>query len=263
MTSNFSRRSFLGLGGAALASTPAMLQGADLAELAISFIQVSDTHVSRNRLVDTRQGYDVPAEESVRRTVAAVKAINECSLPYELIVHTGDVAHTRETDEDFDLARKLLQFEKPTYYVAGNHDVGYSQTDRYRPRFEAHFGSSNRAFEPRPGLRFVLFDSQPLDNHAPEEHHEQAFRRLDELLTPAKPTVLFCHSPGVASFHVNQLFPGWPDELMRRWITRMKDGGVFTDSFVDFANTLAYRKHPSIRSLRQPQSVAKSVIISK
>lgn len=222
------RRSFLRTALAFPVFARAKLQGApELSRVRLSFIQVSDTHVSVNRLFDPKQGYDVSAEESIRRTRAVVAAINECSLPYEFIVHTGDVAHTRETTADFDLARELLQFRRPAYFVPGNHDVGYSETPRYLPAFEERFGKANQAFEPAAGLRFVLFNSQPLDHRAPEEHRVQAFRVLDELLKPPKPTILFCHAMGLASFHLNRLFPGWPEEVLKAWVSRMKAGGVF------------------------------------
>ncbi len=221
------RRSFLlGAAGSA-ASRKARPLAADLTGIDFSFIQVTVTHVSRNRLFDARRGYDVPADESIRRTREAVKAINDCSLPYELIVHTGDVAHTRNTTEDFDLARELHQFKRPAYYIPGNHDVGYSETHKYRPAFEERFGKANQAIEPVPGLRLALFDSQPLDNRAPEAHREEAFQHLDRILTPPKPTILFCHVMGLQSFHVNQLWPGWPADVMNRWTDRMKRGGVF------------------------------------
>ena len=221
-----SRRSFLQTGVVACAAKPAFPLLAELSDIELSFIQVTDTHVSNKRLLDRRRGYDVPADESIRRCRAAVQAINECSLPHELIIHTGDVAHTRDTNEDFDLARELHQFKKPAYYIPGNHDLGYSQTDKYRPAFEERFGKANQAIEPVPGLRFALFDSQPLDPRASDEHREQAYSHLDRILTPSKPTILFCHVMGLESFYVNQLFDGWPQETMRRWCSRMRDGGV-------------------------------------
>ena len=122
------RRTFLGIGAAAVAVPLAPPLAAKLEEIDFSFIHVTDTHVSKQRLYDARRGFDVPSEESIRRCRAAVKAINECSLPHELIFHTGDVAHTRESTDDFDLGRELHQFRKPAFYVPGNHDVGYSQT---------------------------------------------------------------------------------------------------------------------------------------
>ena len=200
---------------------------ADLDQVDLSFIQISDTHVSTNRLFSERRAFDVPAEESVRRCRAAVKAVNDCTLPYDLVIHTGDVAHTRETNDDFDLARELHQFKRDAYFLPGNHDLGYSRTDEYRPAFEERFGKTNVAIEPHPKLRFALFDSQPLDPRGGGgSNSEKAFERLDKILTPARPTVLFCHSMGLESYHVNQLWRGWPAETMRRWTRRMKEGGV-------------------------------------
>jgi len=216
----------LALGGVALAGGPSLLRGQELADLEFSFLQVSDTHVSTERLVDTRQGYDVPSEISIFRTREVVKAINECTMPHELIVHTGDQAHTRYRDDDYDLAHKLLQFEKPAYHVPGNHDLGYSETPKFLPRWEERFGKANQAFEPIDGLRFVMFNSQPLDTRSPNAHRQEAMALLDKLLTPSQPTILFCHVVGLPSFHINQLFPGWPDIIMQPWVSRMKEGGV-------------------------------------
>jgi|GEM_PF-1875622 3',5'-cyclic AMP phosphodiesterase CpdA len=229
MAHAINRRSFirLGAGAAALATLPRSFSGADIRDVEFSFIQVSDTHVSKRPLVDKRRNYDVSSEESIRRCRAVVKAINECSLPYSLIVHTGDVAHTRDTTEDFDLARELLRFNREAYYVPGNHDVGYSQTDGFRKLFEERFGVCNRSFDVAPGLRIALFDSQPLDPRASREDREAAFGRLDKILTPAKPTILFCHVVGVPSFFNNQLQEAWPEEIMLPWTKRLKDGGVF------------------------------------
>jgi predicted phosphodiesterase len=225
MAKDFTRRAFLGMGAGAL-WTPREL-AAQLEKIEFSFIHVTDTHVSRERLYDPRRSFDVPAEESIRRCRAAVEEINRCSLPHELIVHTGDVAHTRDTNDDFDLARELHVFKKPAYYVPGNHDLGYSQTGQFRPAFEERFGKANQAFEPVAGLRLAMFDSQPLDPRAGPEDREQAFRELDRILTPPKPTILCCHVMGLESFYLNKLADGWPASLMQRWTNRMKTGGVF------------------------------------
>jgi len=226
MLLKLSRRSFLLGSGAVVASRPATPLTPELAGIDFSFIQVSDTHVSKRRLYSKRRGYDVPASESVRRCRAVVKAINSCTLPYDVVIHTGDVAHTRETNEDFDLARELLTFERKTHYIPGNHDVGYSRTGDYLPAFEQRFGKADVAFEPVSGLRFSLFNSQPLDVRCGDADREKAFARLDRILTPARPTLLFCHVMGLPSFHVNRLWDGWPRGTMKRWTDRMKEGGV-------------------------------------
>jgi 3',5'-cyclic AMP phosphodiesterase CpdA len=226
MLLKLSRRDFFMSGLACVAATRSTALGADLGNVDLSFIQVSDTHVSTQRLYSERRAFDVPAEESVRRCRAMVTAVNKCTLPYDLVVHTGDVAHTRDTTDDYDLARELIQLERTNYFLPGNHDVGYSTTHEYRPAFEERFGKTNVAIEPAEGLRFVLFDSQPLDNRCGEEDREWAFGQLDRLLTPAKPTILFCHVMGLPSYHVNRVWRGWPQSTMNRWTARMKEGGV-------------------------------------
>ena len=221
------RRTFLGMGAAAIATRLSPPLAAKFEDISFSFIHVTDTHVSKQRLYDARRGFDVASEESIRRCRATVKAINECALPHELIVHTGDVAHTRESTDDFDLGRELHQFQKPAYYVPGNHDVGYSQTGKFRAPFEERFGKSNQAIEPTPGLRLAMFDSQPLDPRSSDEDREEAFHQLERVLSPAKPTILCCHVTGLASFYLNKLEPGWPEAIMQRWTGRLKKGGVF------------------------------------
>lgn len=215
------------MGAATVAAPLAPRLAAKLEDIEFSFIHVTDTHVSRQRLYDARRGFDVSSDESIRRCQAAVKAINECSLPHDVILHTGDVAHTRETNDDFDLGRELHQFKKPAYYVPGNHDVGYGQTGKFLPAFEERFGKSNQAIEPVPGLRLAMFNSQPLDPRSNDEDREQAFRQLDSILSPAKPTIFCCHVTGVPSFYLNKMDPGWPEAEMLRWTTRLNEGGVF------------------------------------
>lgn len=226
MLLKLSRRDFIAAGAALVAGPRATPLSPELEGVDLSFIQLTDTHVSTRRLFSKRQAFDVPSEDSIHRCREVVKAINGCTLPYEMVIHTGDVAHTRETDDDYDLARELHQFDRKTWFLPGNHDLGYSTTHNYRPRFEERFGKTNVSFEPHPGLRFVLFDSQPLDPRCGDEDREWAFKQLDRLLTPSRPTVLFCHCMGLSSFHVNRLWKGWPPAIMDRWTKLMKEGGV-------------------------------------
>ena len=221
------RREFIRLSAAAAAAAhaPTALPQ-EIENVDFSFIQITDTHLSKKRLYSRRRQYDVPSEESIRRGRAAVADINNCSLAYEMVVHTGDLVETRNTTEDYDLAQEVLQFDKKVYFIPGNHDVGYSETDKYLPAFEERFGPANHSIEPAPGLRFSFLNSQPLDPRASDEHRERAFAELDRILTPAKPTILFCHVMGLPSFHLNRLFPGWPEETMTRWTDRMNKGGV-------------------------------------
>jgi hypothetical protein len=200
---------------------------AELSRIEFSFIQLTDTHLSRRRLYSERQGYDVPSEESIRRSRAVVADINQCKLPYEMIVHTGDLAETRDTVEDYDLAQEILQFDAKTVFLPGNHDVGYSETPRYRAEFDKRFGRCDYTLEPVPGLRFAFFDSQPLDPRCGDQNREAAFQALEKMLAEQQPTILFCHAMGLESFYLNRLFPGWPQKTMDRWTKIMNAAGVF------------------------------------
>lgn len=221
MVSTLSRRRFI-LSGAFAAASAAQKTQEEL-----SFIQVTDTHVSVRPLVSERLGYNVSAQESVRRCTAVVRDINHSTLPHDFVIHTGDVAHGRETPDDFDMARELLRFRKAAYYVPGNHDLGYSQTAKYRPAFEKRFGPASQAFQPIRNVRITLFDSLPLDFRASEADRKEAFAGLERVLTPRMPTILCCHVTGVASFHSGRFHEAWPPETMLQWVGSLKAGGVF------------------------------------
>ena len=79
MPEKISRRTLLqmGAGAAAMASySPAALL-ADVKDIELSFIQVSDTHVSNWPLVSKRRNYNVSSDESIRRCRSVVKAMAE------------------------------------------------------------------------------------------------------------------------------------------------------------------------------------------
>lgn len=227
MSGYLNRRELLRLGAAtfAVAHSPRILLSAGLAGADFSFIQLTDTHLSRSRMLSKSKGYDVSSKESIRRSRATVQEIERCALPYELILHTGDLADTTR-DEDLDLAQEILRFSKPTYFVPGNHDIGYSEAGKNLPGFEKRFGKANQSIEPVAGLRIVLFNSQPLDPRASEKDREEAFAELEKMLTQPMPTILACHCMGFESFYNNQMDPGWPQATRDRWTGMMKKGGV-------------------------------------
>ena len=220
------RREFVGLGvaSAVLTYAPAALS-AEMSGVNFSFVQLTDTHLSRSRIRSESRGYDVSSDASIFHSRETVKAIERCILPYELVLHTGDLADNRQ-EQDLDLAQEVLQFSRPTYFIPGNHDVGYSDMERYLPQFEERFGKANRSIEPTAGLRMVFFNSQPLDPRGREEERDAAFRELEQMLADPMPTILLCHCMGLESFYNNQMDGGWPQALMVRWTGLMKRGGV-------------------------------------
>lgn len=219
------RREIIRLGAStALAVAPVALS-ARMSGVNFSFIQLTDSHLSRSRIHSKRKDYDVSSKESIRHNRAAVKEINRCSLPYELVIHTGDLAD-RPEPEDLDLAQEILQFRQPALFIPGNHDVGYNGMERYLPPFEQRFGKANRAVEPTAGLRLVFFNSQPLDPRGDARTREETYRDLERMMARPMPTIVLCHCMGLESFYNNQMDAGWPAETMQRWTDVMKRGGV-------------------------------------
>jgi hypothetical protein len=181
------RRSFLGLTGTGIlaASMPrSVFPGIeDKALPDYSFIQLTDTHV--------------PDESGIVGTRAVVEAINNFSLPYDSIIHTGDVSHSHGNAEDMRKAHELLRFKKKAYFIPGNADITFEEPDKYEPVFEYEFGPCNHSFMPVPGLRFALFNSQALSDRAGKPIREEAFEKLKMMLSPSMPTILFCHAIGM------------------------------------------------------------------
>lgn len=214
---HLNRRTFLGVAGtgtlAALIPTSGGATTTHTTCPTLSFLQLSDTHI--------------PTTSGLARTRRVVEAIQTCSLPYDLIVHTGDVSHGRGNVDDMTHAHRVLTFTKPTYFVPGNHDVTFDHPEAYEPVFSRLFGPCNHAFSPVPGVRFVLLNSQALSDRADAFIREQALEDLTNLLSPSMPTIVFCHATGLPDFYENTMHPGWNTDTMTTWAAIMKHGGVF------------------------------------
>lgn len=213
----FTRRSFLkmaGVGATVAATFPQSIfaKNKENSIVNFSFIQLTDTHI--------------PDESGVERSKEVVDAINNFSMPYEMVIHTGDVSNGSGSPEDMKKAFELLKFEKRAYFVPGNHDVTFDHPEKYENIFEGVFGSCNHSFLPFPNLRFVLFNSQPLSDRCQKYVRDQAFSQLEKLLTPSMPTILFCHATGLPDFYQNQMHDGWCKETMNKWADIMMKGDV-------------------------------------
>jgi 3',5'-cyclic AMP phosphodiesterase CpdA len=101
-------------GGGAAAAGKAGSGYASASSEALTFIQISDTHI----------GFAKPANpdpaETLRETVGLIKA-----LPKQpsFIIHTGDITHLA-TPEQFDQAQAILaELNLPIHFVPGEHDI--------------------------------------------------------------------------------------------------------------------------------------------
>lgn len=213
------RRSFLkmaGVGTTIVAAFPKSIfaESKGNSSTNFSFIQLTDTHI--------------PDESGVDRSKEVVDAINNFSMPYEMVIHTGDVSNGLGSPEDMKKAFELLKFNKKTYFVPGNADVTFDHPEKYENTFKSVFGSCNHSFLPLSNLRFVLFNSQPLSDRCQKDFREQTLSRLQNLLSPSMPTILFCHATGLPDFYQNQMHDGWHEETMQKWADTMMEGGVVT-----------------------------------
>ena len=211
------RRNFLKLAGLGTlaAVVPKIAYSAQENEnTSFAFVQVTDTHV--------------PNKSGLLRSPKAVEAINNLSLPYDLIIHTGDVSHGHGDRVGMEKAREMLTFKKKTWFVPGNHDVTFDHSEKHEPAFEEVFGNPcYHAIVPRKGLRFVFFNSQPLSSRADAAVRETAYTKLEKTLTPKMPTILFCHATGLPDFYSNKMHGGWGKKTLDRWTAIMRKGGVF------------------------------------
>lgn len=213
---DISRRSFLKLAGAGTiaATLPKTVFAAQPQRTFTdySFVQVTDTHI--------------PDPGGIERSRKVVDAVNALSLPYEIVIHTGDASNGHGDPGDMKRAHELLRFAKKTYFIPGNADITFDHPERFESVFAGIFGPCDQVFYPVPGLRFVLFNSQPLSDRAETTVREQAFARLNKMLQPSMPTLVFCHATGMPDFYVNVLHRGWKEKTMRRWAEMMTRGGV-------------------------------------
>jgi predicted MPP superfamily phosphohydrolase len=213
----FTRRSFLKMAGVGTiaATFPRSIFAESNGDNSpnFSFIQLTDTHI--------------PDENGIERSKKVVDAINNFSMPYEMIIHTGDVSDGMGNSEDMKKALALLQFKKKAYFLPGNADVTFDHPEKHENTFKSIFGSCNQSILPFPNLRFVLFNSQPLSNECANDIREIAFSRLINMLTPSMPTILFCHATGLPDFYQNKMHDGWQEKTMKKWAKIMMQGGVF------------------------------------
>ncbi len=139
--------------------------------MALTFIQISDTHIGPTRDFDY---YGYRPIETLERLVDHLNGLPERPA---FIVHTGDVAQ-RENPACYLEARPVLErLTVPVYYVCGNHD----DADLLRDLLGAPAHGSGRSGMPLDysfsvdGERFIVLDAHsdavedPLGYVAPEQ----------------------------------------------------------------------------------------------
>ena len=83
----------------------------------VRFIHIGDTHLRDD---PSAKMYGVNVYDAALK---AVDAINSSTLPFDFVVHTGDVASVDGAQKEYEVAAKIFENIKvPMYFLTGNHD---------------------------------------------------------------------------------------------------------------------------------------------
>jgi Icc protein len=174
-------------------------------EILLTFVHISDTHISPDSEYGTQHGL-WSAQEGAK---ALVRAVNELPFQPDFVLHTGDVAYGPDPDA-YHTAREILtKLKSPLYYLAGNHDhadalqrILLGRTEVISPfhyRMEVN------------GVQIVCLDT---NGHAEPPRGNIAVEQLDWLDS-------ICSTPDaqplIVAMHHNPLSIGspWLDDYMR------------------------------------------------
>ncbi|MGD9670603.1 MAG: metallophosphoesterase [Hyphomicrobiaceae bacterium] len=154
---------------------------------------LSDTHI---------QAANPNAKSRIDDLARAVDSINGLSVPPDVVLHSGDIAHDA-TPEDYAAARaELMRLKAPLYTTIGNRD-------RRNPYFEAFVGDGY--LDPGFGFAQYAVDLDAIYLVAVDTQYRDTEKgglggfcparaeNLDALLAAAngKPTLVFAHHPPV------------------------------------------------------------------
>src|SRR3989344_4029553 len=83
----------------------------------VRFIHFGDTHLRDD---PEARMYGVNVYDAALK---AVEAVNSFTLPFDFVVHTGDVTSVDGTQKEYELAAEIFKkIEASMYFVTGNHD---------------------------------------------------------------------------------------------------------------------------------------------
>lgn len=80
-----------------------------------TFIHITDSHL----LGGTSKLYNIPIKEVHLKIIEEIKVIEN---EIDFILHTGDISDNGSKESYFTVIELFTQFNKPVYWIAGNHD---------------------------------------------------------------------------------------------------------------------------------------------
>jgi 3',5'-cyclic AMP phosphodiesterase CpdA len=104
----------------------ARAQGVAPAASALTFLQISDSHV----------GFDKPANPNALGTLEeAINKVKALPVKPSFMIHTGDITHLSKVSEFDDAERIISQSRLDVHYVPGEHDVLDEGAKLYKDRY--------------------------------------------------------------------------------------------------------------------------------
>ncbi len=120
---------------------------------ALTFVHISDSHVMTDPdRTGMEYGPTLPGSE------ALIREINGLPCQIDFVLHTGDVVHDPEREEEYQQALELYRrLSVPVHFLPGNHDRS-DWLQRALLGREAPAAHADREFE-AGGVQFLLLDS--------------------------------------------------------------------------------------------------------
>ena len=200
----------------------------------LTFVHVSDSHLVTD---PHRKGMEfAPA---LLAAEALVREIEALPAPCEFVLHTGDVNHDPEREEDYRQSLELYsRLSVPVYFLPGNHDCNtwFQRVLRERDDPAPH---ADQEFE-AGGVQFLLLDSSVADMY---ENVGHGYLASEQLAWLEQRCAAQDSRPLVVALHHNPLslavsWPEGPDFAQR--------GGAARDSVAGAASSALrpVRTHP-------------------
>ncbi|MCE2488868.1 MAG: metallophosphoesterase [Anaerolineae bacterium] len=123
----------------------------------LTFVHISDSHVMRD---PTRRGWE--RGPSLPGARALVREIEALPAPVAFVLHTGDVNHDPEREDEYRQSLELYrQLSVPVYFLPGNHDRNV-WLQRVLRGVEGPGPHADQELE-TGGVQFLLLDSSATD----------------------------------------------------------------------------------------------------
>jgi 3',5'-cyclic-AMP phosphodiesterase len=177
-----------------------------MSEILLTFVHISDTHISQHPSYNTDFG-EVTTLVGVK---ALVKQLNKLPFEPDFVLHTGDVAYNPDPTAYITCKEILGKIKYPIYYVAGNHDDHISLHENLQQSWINPQGKMYFDFELN-GVQVIIANTNDPVNYPAGQVTEDQLEWLSQLCSADD------NRPLIIAEHHNLLPVGipWLDTYMR------------------------------------------------